>query len=138
MKRQLADTELTRAARARRAAWRAVGVGLFGVGLVGAALPVLPTTIFWIGALLALGKSDPALSERIRSWPGAGAVVSAYVDHGVISRRSKLIALAGMAFSATLLGVFAGGAPRAFGLAGIALGAVYVLSRPEAPSSANQ
>lgn len=120
--------------RCRRMAWRLIGLAFFGLGLIGAVLPVLPTTGFWILALLALGKSDPALTERIRRWPGFGPAAAAFVDHGVISRRSKGVAIAGMSVSAALLALLAPfGWGVGLGLGGILIGAAFVLSRPEAP-----
>ncbi len=132
MKHDACETGRLKSGSLSVAVWRLLGAGLFALGLVGAVLPVLPTTIFWILALLALGKSDPAMSARIRTWPGAGAVVAAYVDHGVVTRRSKLIAVAGMAFSAGLLWVSVSGAGLALGIVGIGLSAAFVASRREA------
>ena len=120
------------------ALWRLLGAGLFALGLIGAILPVLPTTIFWILALLALGKSDPALSARIRGWPVAGAVAAAYVDHGVVTRRSKLIAVAGMSFSGLLLWIAVSGVGLVLGLLGIAAGAAYVVTRRETPDPSSR
>lgn len=83
--------------------WRALGGGLFGLGLLGIALPLLPTTIFWILAVLTVRRSDPALAARILAWPTIGKTVSDYLDHGVIATRGKIAALTAMAISAGLI-----------------------------------
>lgn len=114
-----------------RAFWRAVGAGLFGLGLLGIALPLLPTTIFWILAVLAVRRSDPELAERIRAWPTIGKTVSDFLDHGVIAPRGKTAALTAMAVSAgLLLWRLETGPILLVALAGLAAAAAYVASRP--------
>src|SRR3546814_6271591 len=86
------------AVRTRAWAWTALGYGFFAVGLVGIALPVLPTTIFWIAAAACFAKGCPAMARRIYAWPGVGPAVEAFLSHGVIARRGKVGAIAGMTF----------------------------------------
>lgn len=83
--------------------WRAIGWGLFGLGLVGMALPLLPTTIFWILAVLAFERSDPRMAAKIRAWPGVGPAIADFLDHGVIARRGKLASLLALGVAAALL-----------------------------------
>lgn len=121
--------------RARIARW--IGGALFALGLVGLAVPILPTVPFWILALIVLGRSDPALSARIRSWPGVGPTIAEFVDHGVIGRRAKIGALLGVAASAVLATVVVGpGWPLVAALALMAAGALYVATRPTRRSDA--
>lgn len=114
--------------------WRILGWFLFALGLAGLVLPLFPTTIFWILAALALQRSDPAFAERIRSWPQVGPAVADYLDHGVISPRGKLAALAALAASSALIAATAPN-PLIIGVALGALGAValYVATRPSRP-----
>lgn len=71
--------------------------GLFvAIGAVGLFLPVWPTTIFWIIAALFFARSSPAARDWIYSRPGIGRIVEAFVEHGIISRRSKIAASLGM------------------------------------------
>lgn len=110
---------------------RAAGAGLFGLGLLGVFLPVLPTTPLWILALIVLGKSDPHLSARIRAWPGVGRIVADFVDFGVLSRRAKTAALLGVVCSAAIVGFLLPlGAPLFASWALMAVGAAYVATRP--------
>ncbi|MEL6278465.1 MAG: YbaN family protein [Pseudomonadota bacterium] len=120
--------------RRGRVFWRWIGAGLFSLGLIGTVVPVLPTALFWILALLALQKSDPVLSNRIRGWPAIGQVVADFVDHGTIGPKAKFAAFMGMSLSAMLLAIVVGpGWILYAALFGIGLGAVYVLTRPSRP-----
>lgn len=122
------------AARRRLAwAWTAAGYGFFALGLLGIALPLLPTVIFWIFAAACFARGCPAMVRRIYAWPGAGPAVEDFLSHGVIARKGKLGALAGMGLAALVVAL----APLPAGatwitLGGIAVGALYVVTRPEA------
>ena len=76
---------------------------LFGLGAVGIALPVMPTTVFWIGAVWCWSRSAPHLTRRILSHPRFGQPVQLFLDHGVMTRSGKWMALAGMALGYLLL-----------------------------------
>lgn len=111
--------------------WRAIGAGLFGLGLLGLALPVLPTVPFWILAVFALQRSDPAMAERIRRWPGVGPVVAEFVDHGVMRPASKRAALIGIAIAALIVSLTVPVGPAFYlAIGGMAVGALYVATRP--------
>jgi len=113
---------------------RAVGSLLFAIGLVGTFVPVLPTTIFWIGAAACFAKSSPRLYQRIITWPVAGPVVENFLNGRTIARRSKVIALIGMASAAVLVTLTPmGTASLVISLTVIAAAAVYVSTRPERP-----
>ncbi len=70
-----------------------------GLGLVGAVVPGMPTTVFLIIATGAFSKS----SERFRLWlwnhPGFGFSIRAWHQHRVIPRRAKVAAAIMMAAS---------------------------------------
>jgi hypothetical protein len=121
-----------------RRLWLALGYALFAVGFVGLFVPVMPTTIFWIFAALCFARSSKAMYERIVSWPGVGEAVAAYLDHGVIGRRSKAIALAGIAGGAVVVYLLAPAPPWAVVSSVVFVGsAAYVVTRPgRAPASA--
>ena len=48
----------------RRHLWILLGLVSLGLGLVGAVVPLLPTTVFMIFAAFAFGKGSP----RLRAW----------------------------------------------------------------------
>jgi peptide-methionine (R)-S-oxide reductase len=117
---------------ARRAVWRSIGWLLFAIGFVGLFVPLLPTFIFWVLAVLALTKANPALAARIRAWPYIGAAVSDFVDHGVLSRKSKQTALVAMVVSGAISTWLIGGGIVLYGLWGVfGAVAVFVYTRPE-------
>lgn len=117
--------------------WRLIGGGLFAIGLVGLVAPLLPTTIFWILAVLALQKADPAFAARIRAWPRVGPAVSAYLDHGVVTARGKLAAMIGMGASGAILALtLPPDWPLALALACLAAVSGYLLTRPSKPAAA--
>lgn len=106
--------------------WSAVALGLLGV-----ALPVLPTTPFLLVAAFAFGKSSP----RARAWliehAHFGPAIQDWEERGAISRRAKTLAVSMMTvvFVASL--VF--GASWWVLLAQALLmgaGAAFVLTRP--------
>lgn len=81
----------------RRRAVLVVGHALFLCGLAGLFVPLLPTTVFWIGAVWCFARSAPKMRARILAWPGVGPAISDYVEHGVLSRPAKQAALIGLA-----------------------------------------
>lgn len=109
-------------------------LGLIAVmlGIIGAFLPLMPTTIFLILAAFCFSRS----SERLQAWlhghPRFGPPILDWEREGAISRRSKIAACCGMVLG---FGIFHFTAHPALWLdalvAGILLGcACYVTSRP--------
>lgn len=87
---------------AARLLWGGTGLVLFALGFVGIFLPLLPTTPFWIGAVICFSKSSPALEAWILNHPRFGQAVRDYRDHGVIARRAKRAALLAILVSAVI------------------------------------
>jgi uncharacterized membrane protein YbaN (DUF454 family) len=81
----------------------ASGWFLFVLGVVGIALPVMPTTIFWIGAVWCWSRSAPHLTRRILSHPRFGHPVYLFIEYGEMTRQGKWMACCGMAIGYTLL-----------------------------------
>ncbi|MCG7991599.1 MAG: YbaN family protein [Candidatus Thiodiazotropha lotti] len=78
-------------------AWMQIaGWGLFILGAVGIVLPLLPTTIFWIGAVWCWSRSAPHLTKRILAHPRFGQPVYLFITYGEISRMGKWMAVLGM------------------------------------------
>jgi uncharacterized protein len=118
----------------RNTIWRIAGYGLFGLGLVGIVVPVMPTTVFWILAALCFARSSPAMHRRILTWPGIGATVGLFLQHGAIGRRSKIVALGGILTGAVLLWLTSPGS-AVLGAAGVVFAgsALFILTRPSRP-----
>jgi uncharacterized membrane protein YbaN (DUF454 family) len=89
--------------RASRPWLLAGGWLLFGLGVIGIALPVMPTTIFWIGAVWCWSRSAPRLTRRVLSHPRFGQPVYLFIEYGVMTRSGKWAAIGGIAFGYLLL-----------------------------------
>ncbi len=79
-----------------------LGHTFFFLGMVGVFLPVLPTTVFWIGAAWCFARSAPKLRDRLFAWPVVGETLSDLYFHGVMKRPVKRAAIAGMMFVSLL------------------------------------
>lgn len=79
-----------------RGLWYSVGVLAAGLGLIGVALPVVPTVPFLLVAVWAFARSSPALRAKILAHPVYGPPIRAWQEHGVIGRGAKFFALAAM------------------------------------------
>jgi uncharacterized membrane protein YbaN (DUF454 family) len=65
----------------RTARWALDGVGgtLVAVGAVGIVTPGLPTTVFWIGAVLCFLKTRPHAVRPLLRTPVVGRAIVAYL-----------------------------------------------------------
>lgn len=73
------------------------GCMLVVLGVVGAFLPVMPTTVFLIGATWCFARSSPRLEAWLLDHPRFGASLRAWREHGSIPRRAKVFACSGIA-----------------------------------------
>lgn len=76
-----------------------LGWGFFGLGLLGAFLPLLPTTVFMILALWAFARSSPRFHDWLYAHPVFGPPLQRWHRHGVIPTSAKVLALAVMSVS---------------------------------------
>lgn len=89
-----------------RLLWRALALFFVLLGLIGIALPVMPTVPFLIAALWAASKGWPRLESWLLNHPKYGPDIRAWREHRVIKRRSKIIALVMMAAGYLVLWLF--------------------------------
>lgn len=68
----------------------------FFLGLLGAFLPVLPSTCFFILGAYCFGKSSPRLESWILKHPQFGPPVQAWRKHKAMSSSAKLAAYIGI------------------------------------------
>jgi hypothetical protein len=83
----------------RNVLWAGVGFIFLGLGILGAFLPVMPTTIFLILAAWAFAQSHPAWKDWIFNHPKFGSNVRLWFEHGAIPRHIKRLAIGMMALS---------------------------------------
>lgn len=110
-----------------------LGILMLMLGVIGAVLPVMPTTIFIILAAWFFARSSPRFEQYILSHPRFGPLVIKWRERGAIPRRAKKLACGGMVAGYVLFLV--GARPGLYLGLGVALfmlaSAAYVLSRPE-------
>ncbi len=113
--------------------WYSIGAIAFGLGVIGIALPILPTVPFLLIAVWAFARSSPQLRQKILNHRVYGPPIKAWQERGAIGRIAKIWAVSAMtAGIATALWV---GLP-AWLIAGqtiicLSVG-LYVIMRPEA------
>ncbi len=115
-----------------RSLWLYLGLLMLALGLIGAFLPVMPTTIFLILAVWCFSHSSPRLEAWLLDHPRYGRPLRLWREQGAVSRKGKAFAAAGMTLGYAL---FFWGAHPTWKLAlGVGLffagSAAYVLSRP--------
>ena len=69
-----------------RTLWLAVGLFFLGIGFLGVALPVVPTTPFLLLAAGSFAKSSPRLHGWLLAHPLFGPPIRNWEDNGAISR----------------------------------------------------
>ncbi|MEM6459739.1 MAG: YbaN family protein [Planctomycetota bacterium] len=97
--------------------WLLAGLAVlcFAVGWAGVAVPGLPTTVFWLLAVLLAGKSCPAVQRWVYRRGALGRTVEDIVVRRAMTRPAKAHALVGlwgmMSLSAATLWWLAGPPP---------------------------
>lgn len=120
--------------RAARFGYLVLGLLCVGLGIIGAFLPVMPTTVFMLIAVWAFSKSSARLERWLLEHPRFGPRIREWREHHTIPLPIKLTAWGSMAASLTVM-IVAGAAPIALIGAGsvMLIGAVYIASRPSKP-----
>ena len=117
----------------RRAGYVVLGFVFLALAIIGALLPIMPTTVFLILAAWSFGRSSPRLEAWMLNHPRFGPVLRAWREQGAIPRRAKWLACGGMAIG---YAVFWWTAQPAWWLAAlVAVGmlacALWIATRPE-------
>jgi uncharacterized membrane protein YbaN (DUF454 family) len=102
------------------------------LGLIGAFVPLMPTTIFLILASWFFARSSPPLEAWLLGHPRFGASLRAWNETGAVPRGAKAMACIGMTAGFAMFWI--GAHPRpwlALAVAGVLLAsALYVITRP--------
>jgi uncharacterized membrane protein YbaN (DUF454 family) len=86
----------------RRSLYLVAGFVSLGLAVIGALLPVMPTTVFVILAAWCFARSSPALERRLLEHPRFGDHIARWRSRGAISRRAKRAASIALALSVVL------------------------------------
>jgi uncharacterized membrane protein YbaN (DUF454 family) len=110
------------------------GFVFLGLAIVGAVLPVMPSTIFVILAAGCFARSSPRLERMILEHPVFGPALVRWRERGAISPAAKAMAVAGMSVGyVVFLATARPGVPALIAVGAIIAGCgVYVLTRPDA------
>ena len=115
-----------------RYAYIALAYTCVGLGLVGAFLPILPTTPFLLVALWAAARGSPRLHRWLRNHPTFGPPLRAWEEKGAVPRRAKWLACTLMSASwVIILLVTQGWIIPALTAALFVTVGTYVATRPE-------
>jgi uncharacterized membrane protein YbaN (DUF454 family) len=98
----------------KKHAYWALGWTSVGLGLIGAFVPLLPTTVFLLIAAWAFARSSPRWHRWLRQHPRYGHLIRAWEEHHAMPRRAKRVAWITLAlsylFTASVLGPLSLGA----------------------------
>jgi len=115
--------------------WTYVGVGwvFTGLGIIGAFVPVMPTTPFLLVALWAFSKSSPRLQKWLLEHPRYGPTLRDWHEYGAIRSSIKVVSISAMAASVVMVywmtdNIFA----ITLHATVVTLTALFILSRPSA------
>ena len=89
--------------RTARVVWAIVGWGFFALGIIGAMLPVMPTTVFMLLAAWAFSRSSKRLEAWLLAHRRFGPPLVRWRQHRVIPLSAKLLAWGSMAVSLAVL-----------------------------------
>ncbi|MES2986727.1 MAG: YbaN family protein [Pseudomonadota bacterium] len=90
-----------------RIAYLIGGFVSLGLAVIGAILPVMPTTVFVILAAFCFARSSPRLEARLLDHPIFGPHILSWRERGAISRKGKVAATIAFAVSIIVALIFA-------------------------------
>jgi uncharacterized protein len=82
-----------------RIIWLICGIVAVALGVIGIALPILPTVPFLILAAFCFARSHPAWEARLMNHPVYGPTLTAWREKGIVGRRAKWAATGAFAAS---------------------------------------
>lgn len=119
--------------------WFIVGITALVLGVVGAVLPLLPTTPFILLAAYAFARSSDRLHGWLISHRVFGPMIRDWQAHGAIDPRAKLLSSISM-LAVFCLSLWVGVGQTVLIIQAVVLcgAATFVLSRPNPPQPASR
>ena len=112
----------------------AAGIIFVGLGFIGMALPVMPTTIFFILALACFTRSSPKFANWLLTHPKFGDPLRLWQDHQVIPSKGKWGAGLGMLLGFIILAFSQPAIWVLMLVASIEMAVMaYIISKPSTP-----
>lgn len=109
-----------------------LGIVCLALGVVGAFVPLMPSTVFFIGAAACFAYASPRLEAWLLSFDFIGGPVRAWRERGAISRRAKMLASVGMTVGLALYAVTKpSGWALALAAGALGLCALFIWTRPD-------
>jgi len=115
----------------KRPVFLTFGLLFLGLGLIGIALPILPTVPFLIVAAFFFARSNPEWAERLYQHPVYGPSLRDWRDRGAIGRRAKFAAIIGMSVGVIFTFVTVGAPFFLISVAVLAIFGPWIWTRPE-------
>lgn len=119
-----------------RPLWFSAGILALALGMLGAALPLLPTTPFILLAAYCFAHSSEKWHRWLLAHRTFGPLIQHWRDHRAISRRTKVVSVIMMA-AVLMLSWFLGASATVIAIqaAVLSCSALFILTRNEPPSA---
>lgn len=111
--------------------WAGAGLLAMALGIVGIALPLLPTVPFFLLAAFCFARSHPAWEQRLLDHPRYGPPLVRWRQRRAISRPAKIAALTAMAVTIALSAALVGWPWVIAPISACALSGLWIWTRPE-------
>lgn len=111
--------------------WAILGVLSLGLGVIGIAVPLLPTVPFILLAAFCFARSSERLHDWLLTHPRFGAIIEDWNRNGAISPRVKRISTVSI-LAVFSISVLMGLRPLILGIQAVTLGcvAIFIWTRP--------
>lgn len=111
--------------------WLIGGILCFILGIIGLILPMMPGTVFLIGAAYCFARSNPVWEQKMLDHKIMGPAIIDWRERRAISRKAKKSALVTIGIGA-VIACFLTSFPLVLApLAGMSLAATWLWTRPE-------
>ena len=114
-----------------RPIYLAAGLTALGLGIIGIALPIMPTVPFLLLAAFCFARSRPDWEQRLLDHPRYGPSLREWRERRAISRKAKIAALGAMSAGVVFTGLTVGWPWVLISVAVLAICGAWIWSRAE-------